>query len=336
MSLWIVSGLLVMLLAGCLGGDDIDDDDGGDGSGSAQVSDDQGAIWGAVSSDIFEPLSGARIELLTMNRTLTDHAAQTDDKGEFTISHVEPGQFILFVTRVGYESNQRSVEVVAKEVTNVRFQLNPLARVGPWVEDFDRAGDVQYAYSYQVEVPTQGCIIGPTVPFWGELKTCGGSRGPSTAGETRVGPVEVPEGWSNSGTGSNFRESDLEDVKTIIVEMEWTPAGPFGETFLMDFMCSDMPRGAGGAILVNEHDCYFEARGESPLQHRVDEEHWLERDYNHTGTWAARVFATFGMLGTHGLTGVDIGLAYEQTFDIYWTVFHGEPAPEGYSRLPDS
>ncbi len=331
---------MTALLAGCLSGDDDPqtDDDGDSKSGPAEVTEDTGAISGAVSSELFEPLNGARAELLTMDREATEHTATTDSDGEFTISHVEPGEYILFVTRVNFEANQRGVTVTAGDITNIQFQLTPLPESGPYADEHDRAGHVTWAVAWQAEPPAVGCVtiespVGVTDP-----KSCGGLRGGGgAAGETRVGPEETPEGWpSNSGTGNDFQEADMSDVKTIIVEMTWTPAGPLGEHFLLDLMCSDMPRGSNGAILDLEHDCYQEARGGSPLILRFDEEHWLEQGYNHTGTWAARVFATHGLLGTHGLTGIDIGLAYEQSFEIYWTVFHGEPAPEGFSRLPDA
>ncbi len=334
-------GLLLMaaLLAGCLGGDDALDGSADDdaGSGPAEVSEDTGAISGAVSSELFEPLNGARAELLTMDREPTDHSSTTDSDGEFTISHVEPGDYILFVTRVNFEASQRGVSVTAGEITDVRFQLTELERTGPWIEEFDRAGDVNTAASWQLEIPTQGCIVGPVIPGLGwEAKNCGGIRSGGNAGETRVGPTSNVEGWENSVSSSDFRETDLSDMTAIVLEMAWTPAGPFGEHFQVDLMCSDMPRGGGGGILEDEHDCYKVQRGESPIQLRFDEEEWLDRGFNHTGTWAARVFASYGILGTYDLTGIDAGLAYQQTFEKYWTVFHGEPAPEGYSRLPDA
>lgn len=332
---------MTALLAGCLSGDDDPEtgDDGDSGTGPAEVTEDTGAISGAVSSDLFEPLSGARAELLTMSREATEHTATTDSDGEFTISHVEPGEYILFVTRVNYEANQRGVTVTAGEIANVQFQLVPLPEAGPYADEHDRAGHVTWAVAWQAEPPGVGCVTveDPTGAAI-DPKSCGGLRGGGgEAGETRVGSECLPEGWPSSGSGSNdCLETEMEDLKTIIVEMAWTPAGPLGEHFLLDLMCSDMPRGTNGAILDLEHVCYQEARGASPLILRFDEEHWLEHGYNYTGAWAARVFATHGLLGTHGLTGVDIGLAYEQSFEIYWTVFHGEPAPEGFSRLPDA
>lgn len=331
--------LISVLLAGCLGGDEAPQQDGdGDDGSSATVTEDTGAVEGAVSSDVFEPLGDARVELLTMERETTEFSSTTGDDGEFSISRVEPGDYIVFVTRVGYEADQRAIEVVAGEVTEVRLQLELLPETGPYAEEFDRAGFVSAAAAWQAEPPGVGCITIESPVGILDPKSCGGIRyqdGESAAGETRVGPEEEPEGWGGVAS-ADFKESDLSDVKTIMVEMRWSPAGPLGEDFLLDMMCSDMPRGSGGAILDLEHDCYKEARGESPLQIRFDEEHWLEHGYNHTGTWAARVFATYGMLGTHGLTGVDIGAAYEQSFEKYWTVFHGEPAPEEFSRLPDA
>lgn len=322
------------LLSGCIGGDeaDVDTEDEDDG-GEAQHSEDEGSIWGAVSSDQFMPLEKARVTLLTMDREEVGKEASTGANGEFTISFVQPGNYIVHVSAIGFESAQKGVTVVAGETAEVRLVLKPLPRVGPYAEEFDRVGSVGAAVAWQVEPPVVGCIT-EEAPVR-DIKSCGGTRTGGEAGETRVGPVSSPDGWPGTSE-SDWLETDLEDLKTIMVEMRWTPAGPLGEQFQLDMMCSDMPRGSGGGILDLEHVCYQSVQGGSPLTIRFDEEHWLEHDYNFTGTWAARVFGAYGMLGTYDLTGVDVGLAYQQSFEIYWTVFHGEPAPEAYSRLPDA
>lgn len=319
------------LLSGCLAGDDVDADDEGDPG--PQHSAEEGSIWGAVSSDQFVPLEGARINLLTMDREETEHETSTSSDGEFTISFVPPGNYIVHVSAVGFESTQKGVTVKLGETEEVRMMLTPLPHVGPWAEEFERVGSINTAVAWQVEPPVVGCITEETPVR--DVKSCGGIRSGGEAGETRVGPYRAPDGWGGVDV-ENWRETNLEDMKTILVEMRWDPAGPLGEHFSLDMMCSDMPRGGGGAILDLEHICYQRVQGSSPLILRFDEEHWLEHDYNFTGTWAARIFAAYGMLGTYELTGVDVGLAYSQSFEIYWTIFHGEAAPEDFSRLPDA
>lgn len=335
-ALLTAASFALMLLAGCLGGEDDLGADNGESqqSSQAEVTEQTGAVRGTVSSDLFEPLGGARVELLTQDRASTDHTATVDPEGEFAISRVDPGQYIVFVTAVGYESGQRSVEIVAGEIATAQFQLEALPHDGPFMETWDVTGFIDWAASWQAEAPGEGCVEIDGTSGLG--KTCGGVRsGFSENGEIRFGPSQSVDGWE--GNGDEFFEADMEDVKTILVEMTWTPAGPLGENLQLDLMCQDMPRGANGAVEETDHPCYFDTPSrESPIIHRVDEEHWLEAGYDHTGTWATRIFATYGLLGTHDLTGVDAGVAYQQDFDIVISLFHGEPAEQGVSMLPDA
>ncbi len=325
--------LLLMLIAGCFAPDEGPEQAGDEESDGAQG--DRGVIAGTVSSDLFEPLPGARLETLTLEREPTDHATDVDEDGTFRIEGIEPGDYILFVTAIGYRSAQQHVSVAAGEKTEIRFVLEVLPSDEPWVQEIDVTGFVNWAAAWQVEVPTQGCVIAPGTSGLG--KTCGGLRGGgSESGETRFGPQQAVDGWQDIGGEEDFHEVDLEHVETIIVELEWEPAGSLGRGFLLDLMCTDVPRGSGGAVEDTEHDCYFDVNGESPLYIRADRNHSRELDYNWTGTWAVRVFASYGTLGTHDLTGIDAGLVYQQDFDKYITIFHREPAPEDFSRLPDA
>lgn len=316
----IVGLLIATALAGCITDDPTTNGGGSDGvpqsAGDAEFDENTGAIEGQASSDLYEPLRGARVELLTRERELTDHTTTVDEQGEFTLSFLDPGEYIVFLTAVGYQAGQRAVTVQAGEVASVSFMLSPLASDEPYADEFDVAGRVSLAASWQFEVPTQGCVI---VPGTGGLaKTCGGIRSGGEGGETSI-------------------SIDDEHVATIMAEMVWTPAGPLGEHLQLDLMCTDTPRGTGGAVEDTEHECYFDTPSRtSPIIHRVDEEHWIEHDYNYTADWAARVFATYGTLGTYDLIGSDIGVAYEQTFMKYFTVFYREKPPEGYSRIPDA
>lgn len=309
---------LIMALAGCLGGDEADPEGQNDGipetAGEAEFSDDTGALRGAVSSDLFEPLQSARVEVLDMDRNPTEYNATTAANGEFVISHMEPGQYIVFVTRVGYEANQRSAQINAGELTQIQVQLEPLPGDGPFTEEWEEAAVISESAAWRVEPPVVGCILVPMT----------GGAG-SSCGNIRFG-----EG--------NFNMQITEEVKTIIVEMVWSPAGPLGEFLRLELICPQVPRGSvGGAVEDKEHPCYFDSPSTvSPVIHRIDEEHWLEHDYNQTGSWDGRVFSGYGMLGTYDLIGVDAGVAYEQSFEVFITLFHREAAPEGYTRIPDA
>lgn len=310
--------LLVMLLAGCLSGDEVEpqeqEDETPETAGEAEFSEETGALKGAVSSDLFEPLQNARIEILDMDRDPTEYQTATAADGEFVINHMEPGQYIVFVTRVGYEASQRTAQINAGALTEIRVQLEPLPDGGPYAEEWEDVGIITFSIAWWAEPTVVGCVVIPGTT--GIAKSCGNFR---------------------YGADGNINFEVDEEVETILLEMVWTPAGPLGESLRLELICPEVPRGSFGAVEEPEHDCYWDSPSHSsPIIHRVDRDHWEEHGYNQTGGWQGRIFAAYGTLGTYGLTGVDAGIAYEQSFTVHSTLFYGEPAPEGYSRIPDS
>lgn len=299
--------------AGCIGGDDAPESvDEADVPAVAVVTATTGSIKGTVASDLFEPLVGAQVGIVELAME-----TRVNKGGEFVFNELDPGRYTVIVNAIGYLSAQRSADVVAGEIASPQFLLTPMASQDPWVEtQGPYVGKITYAYSYQLEGPV-GCTVIETPAR--TIKNCSGSRSAaSTNGEVAINVTE--------------------DAKTILAEMAWKPAGPLGEYLAMDLLCKDVERdSSSGAVIGIDHPCYFKQENtRSPISHRVDEEHWLEHDYAYAGDWAARVFSTYGMLGTYDSTKIDAGVAYEQAFTLYVTVFHKEPAPEGFSGIPDA
>lgn len=306
----LLTGLfLTTIFAGCIGGDDTvdsEEDDIQERPDEIKVSETTGSIKGTVASDLFEALGGAQV-LLTEIEVQTTVARN----GEFVMNDLEPGTYTLVASALGYEQALRSVRVVAGEITEVSIVMVPAESDDPYAVAFEEVGTVTIAAAWQAEIPGVGCTNVDVV------KNCGGIR---------------------LGTNSEHTVPSGPDVKTIMAEMVWDPAGPLGETLSLDVMCDDVPRNSQtGAVLEIDHPCFFETTSQtSPIIHRIDEEHWIEHGYNYTAPWTTRIFGTHGALGTYDATGIDIGAAYEQKFTVYYTVFHKEPAPEGFSGIPDA
>jgi hypothetical protein len=320
----LLSAILALgTLAGCLGAEPVPtgtpDTKAPDSSGDATVTATTGAIRGAASSLSYEPLAGARVTLLDADRQTNGRETIVARDGTFAFGEVEPGSYFVHISALGYNSAQRPVVVTAGEVTQVTFQLDELRVEGPWVDEREWVGIIRLGVRWQIEPAGIGCQVFE-VPVVGAVKTCGGYRLLGQSGDN--GEVAV---------------GSADTAKTIMAALVWTPAGPLGENLMFDFMCVDTPRSSSGAVLDTEHPCYFEPeKTTSPIVHRIDEAHWLEHGYNFTANWAARIFATYGMLGTYPLTGIDAGVAYEQSFKIYSAVFHEQPAPEGFSPVPEA
>lgn len=78
----------------------------------------QGTITGTVTEgDTGDPLPGATVQIPSLQT-----GTATDSEGNFRIA-VEPGEYTLRVSFVGYQTSQRTVTVQAGSTTRVRFQL---------------------------------------------------------------------------------------------------------------------------------------------------------------------------------------------------------------------
>lgn len=274
---------------------------------------DCGSVRGLISSDLFEPIQGATITLVLPSGP---RDVKSDSEGAFSFENVPAGRHDVFAFAGGYFDGRLAAVVEPNTVTELRFTLNPLPSDEPYVEYNETSGKITWAAAWQAEVPTQGCVVVP-LGLW-TVKNCGGLRdGRAVNGEIAINVTE--------------------DVETILIELVWQPAGELGKYLSLDAMCPEVPRGGSGAVLDTEHACYYQSEEpKSPIVLRIDADEWRDGQYNHTGFWAARVFSTYGMLGTHGATGIDVGAAYEQKFTIYTALYHKEPAPDGARAAPDA
>ena len=316
-SLPVVLLFVVSALAGCLGGDDdveSSEPQIAEKADEVVTTSTTGSIKGTVASDLFEALGGATVAVVE-----TGDETTVAKNGEFVFNDLEPGRFTLIASALGYGQGTRAVDVKAGEVSAVAFQLLPLPSDDPYIEQRDHAGIISYGAAWTAELPVIGCLF--LEPNDGVV-----NYNPDACGQLSSAPA--------GATQPEFAVT--EDVKTILIEMVWDPAGPLGEFLKMDLVCPLVPRGFLGQVSDEEHVCYFPTTSrDSPIVHRIDESHWIENDYNYTGTWVARVFPTYGTLGTYDLVGVDVGVTYQQQFTVYISIFHKEPAPEGYTAIPD-
>ncbi len=307
-----VGFVLVTLLAGCVGDDDAQPDAGpavAHTPDQVAVTATTGSIQGSVSSDLFEPLPGARVTIIETGLETT-----VARNGFFTINEVDPGTYQLLASIDGYADETRSVTVAAGQVSDVAFQLVPLAVDRSWSELIEQSGMIIDGFRYQVEVGGECQYVDQLPDPPGDLSSCGGVT---------------------SSVLSDVHPMVGEDVATMLIEVIWEPAGPLGEFLFLDYFCPDVDSGAG--VAESAHPCYEKAPGqESPLIIRLDQETWDLTRGNWTGEWTGRVYPGYGMLGTYGTTGLDAGVTYQQEFTFYQSFFHGAPAPEGYTALPDA
>lgn len=89
---------------------------------TATVSEVAGSIEGLVINEETLPLQGTSVGLQDSSL-----AATTDAAGKFVFNELEPGEYKVFASKLGYASAGRSVTVVAGEVASVQIQLQAIS-----------------------------------------------------------------------------------------------------------------------------------------------------------------------------------------------------------------
>lgn len=113
---------LALLLAGCAGAPPPSR-----APSTPPVSEDSGAVEGLVLSNDLEPIRGAQVAIQGLDR----EPVRSDDQGHFLLGDLEPKNHVIFVNALGYQALARPVEVLAGEITEIRFSLAPVASLAP-------------------------------------------------------------------------------------------------------------------------------------------------------------------------------------------------------------
>ena len=296
---------IALLLAGCAGG-------GATPAGQASSSiaaptdivEDGGSITGTVVDDESIALEGVTVALLELNLQVATIAA-----GAFEFQNLPAGTYRLAAQKLGYESVAKAVTVAAGEAADVTLELAAIA----------------------IEVARHE-VVGPLSGYFQCRSSVyqGGATG--TCGYTCTAACVNPLGPVFTGDNSILKfEIDSDNVASVVGDMKWTPSA-YGTSSNLRFAFSYEKR-------VGSH-WWCSGEGPSPLQFvwqadgeskcanvggTTNPDQPLVKD-NPMRIYSNVPFAT---------QSSPLNLAYEQKFEMYGTVFYGEPAPEGYTALAD-
>lgn len=312
--------VVLTAFAGCVGGEGAPAGVQTSAAGPAEFSESTGAIEGVILDGEAVPLAGAEIAILgTDVQAATVSAAD----GRFVLSNLPPGQHVLAAQKLGYDSASRNVEVRAGESTTVSLALVAIAVV----EVYHRTIPFKGYFDCTWVIPTSS---GPC----GYIGLTNGTTG---------NPLQPL--WVNSKRKWNWPVEA--NVYSIIHEITWTK-GSFATGEKMQYILSH------GPIEGKERDgthFWCNGAGKSPVRGlwertELDEEgECMEGRQQITGDNGPKIIDPSGMLlqsfvstgaGANPAGGdLPVGGAYQQSFDLFITSFHGEPAPEGFSALAD-
>lgn len=322
--------LMVAAVAGCVGSN-------ADAPAAAQPSAtvvvqegalEAGSILGTVVDDSNSPVEAALVLVQEV-----DARATTDAAGSFAVNNVDPGTYTVFVSKLGYESAAKRVDVAAYETSAVTFRLVPIAIAEPYSELIIKVMEILVGFSWSIGGDfNNGCIV-PGV-------TCQG------AAVSTLQPL--------NGPNARFvlEEPDHIPLATIIIEEDWIPNSAIcAKAINVGIYNPDAPS-TGNPSATNPHywtnDPHPEFDITPPIWIRIprveegnpdaiDDPTRVERNDNDTlevsGNWTLRNFPP-----GRGLTNLpaDFNCFTQQKVDIYWTNFFLDPAPLSYSGRPDA
>ena len=336
----VTLGLLTVLFAGCIAGESASTDAGpateaAPEASAATFDDDKGAVQGTIISDEGLPLGNVLVGILETNeQTFT---AQT---GEFTFSNVMPGEYTLSATLLGYETSSKRVTIESGAIAQANFQLLPISVEGPFYVSIQDVGNIQCSVTWFPGAPLGDPVTGfPGDPGWyTSLQACGVLG--IVPGANSVNPLPPSKFDLTFPAPAGTQE--------LLLEMIWQSTQATG---------SGLSFGAEDPSLVNEGENYGSAAGPSPLSIYADTVKVLnvtaqvgidpaEDDFEiYTRTFSTANTTNLALpvpipalpiYGAPANQKADVGLAFDQKFEIWMSAFVRMTKPEQFSALADA
>lgn len=318
--LFAVAALSAPALSGCVGSGGATQSATGPSSVVEAGTSDQSTatITGTVTTDELEPIAGAQVGILELQL-----AAVTDAAGAFTITGISPGTYSVFAQALGFQSEGQKVTLTAGETRTMNLQLEPLPSDEPYhLTDIKRSTQRSIVFKL-----TPQCIA-TSDPL---VATCNGVRFNCS-----------PSGFCEVHYA---RQLDKEpDWKTMVGEVAWKPqSATTGKAFYYDVLAPNVTRGTGGAVDQTSKHRWLAMTYKAPIQIRIDNpasllDHQIpEKDW--CCDWAWRLFVGWCDLGSiigNCETTPDYGISIDNPASVYYSIFFKEPAPEGFTAVPDA
>ncbi len=301
-----------MVLAGCAGGSDVLEDDGTVPSGPATFDEETGGIEGVVTDEESRPVVGAQVGILQLGFETT-----TEETGRFVFNNVAPGKQAVVVQKLGYQSASRVVDVVPGQSATVQLELTTIVVNTPYYESIPKDGLFECTWRH----PLGSGVCG----YLGSLN------------DTTGNPLE-DNVFTQSERKWNYDAAA--GTMTVLNEAVWTQnTAATGDNLRMFFSYANR---------TSSHT-FCQADGFSPLtleweRSEVDEDGEClsggsgglsEMDTIPEEGLKVQTFVSVGATQTPA-GGVSAAIALDQRFEIWFSLFYWEQAPEDFSALPDA
>ena len=299
-----LSALSVLLLAGCgspagEGGDAADFEDL-----DVQVSETTGAILCLVVDDRIQPVEGATVTV--RGAAEGDKATTTDAEGRCVVSGLPPGTYFVTVRSELHKEVQSSTEVVAgvADPPLLRIQLERLFTQDPFTVQIVRDGFFECSQA------------GASV--WYSSSNCSdGAFGPASDAEPSLSNTTRQDRDFHADVGPGWQ--------AMVFEMAWEPTSQGTSANMGIVVSTYKPERDGG-------HWFAEFEGASPIRGQLDvgvvHESASGEDPTKVPAEGMERMSYFVSVRPDGDTP---GLALNQRFTVYLTLFHYGRPPEGWS-----
>jgi len=296
--------VLLLAIAGCTQSGDGDRQQvptDGLSAPDAEFDQNTGAIRGTVIGSDFLPIVGAQVGLQGRGDV---HTTAAD--GTFTFSRLEPGNYVVLVTKLQYEAASLATAVDANRATEIEISLEPIPVVEPFWEVSQFTGFITCSVGYAL-VLSEECGAGAGTP----------------AGRFGTDPNNKIDWTFNVENTLEFPQ-----LQTMYLELDWRPASAaasqLGFHVAHGFVCEP-------SCEEDTNFCdVFENYG-TPVQTctvNVDQlgidDPAAQLPYDITArAWAAPSGETESP-----------NVVFQQPFTMYRTDFYSQGVPQGYSAVP--
>lgn len=266
----------------------------------AQYDEATGGVSGVVVDSELRPVASAALAIPD-----TEFRAESAQDGSFSLSKVPPGQYVLLVSALGYESGSTLIEVQAGQVTEVRLRLEVMPVVEPRVDLYIFNGYIT-------------CTVGA---FGVLSEECGQGL------QTDVGTYGTNP---NNKIDYKFNVTEVENFRDMILEMDWTPGSAAANQLTLyvahGFKCTP------SCGVVDGGKVYCDTDNHGPPVQRCQFDELGIKDPSDDLPWDMTVRAWGAPVEATEIPNIVL----EQAFTMYRTDFFGEPMPPSYSAVPDA
>lgn len=306
--------LLALSLAWLAGCSEAPEADLGDAPG-LEVTDSTGGIRGVVVDDRIRPVADASVKVTGPG---VERGTTTDAEGRFAVTALAPGSYFVTVSSPVHREVQSSAEVVAgvEDPPLVRVQLERLFTQDPYSVQVVREGFFECSQANAGLYSSSNCVYDPY--RWA------------------LGPPSPTQPVDNVTHQEREWHSDVQPGwQQLVFEMQWEPTSQ-GTSAAMGIVVSTFKPERDGAHWFAEFEGPSPIRGQLDVGETHDSASGMEPEQvppEGLANMSYFVAVRSPPDATCAVFCAPPGLAVNQQFTLYLTMFHYGVPPEGWSLV---